>query len=143
MVSAKTEQQTLFDTAPPPWEQDEAVEQLLATVVFARGPDQPFDYLVPDSLREELEPGRRIRVPFGKSDRLVVGYCVDVQTRRVLLRNLKPVHSLIDQRTLLSPSMLRLTKWMAEYYLCSWGQVLETVVPAGVRQQAGARSRAA
>ena len=35
--------------------------------------------------------------------------------------------------------MLRLTEWMADYYLCSWGQVLEAVVPAGVRVQAGTR----
>jgi primosomal protein N' (replication factor Y) len=62
-----------------------------------------------------------------------------VQTRTVVAKNLKSVHSLIDQRTLLSAAMLRLTRWMADYYLCSWGQVLETVVPAGVRQQAGTR----
>ena len=35
--------------------------------------------------------------------------------------------------------MLRLTRWMADYYLCPWGQVLEAVVPAGVRHQAGTR----
>ena len=35
--------------------------------------------------------------------------------------------------------MLRLTQWIADYYLCDWGQVLETVVPAGVRGQAGTR----
>ena len=35
--------------------------------------------------------------------------------------------------------MLRLTEWMAEYYLCPWGQVLEAVVPGGVRGQAGTR----
>ncbi len=35
--------------------------------------------------------------------------------------------------------MLRLTAWIAAYYLCPWGQVLEAVVPAGVRGQAGTR----
>jgi primosomal protein N' (replication factor Y) len=35
--------------------------------------------------------------------------------------------------------MLRLTRWMADYYLCSWGQVLEAVAPAGVRRLAGTR----
>jgi primosomal protein N' (replication factor Y) len=35
--------------------------------------------------------------------------------------------------------MLRLTQWMADYYLCPWGQVLEAVVPAGVRGMAGTR----
>ena len=40
---------------------------------------------------------------------------------------------MLDPQPLLSPAMLRLTRWMADYYLCPWGQVLEAVVPAGVR----------
>ena len=35
--------------------------------------------------------------------------------------------------------MLRLTQWMADYYLCSWAAALEAVLPAGVRSQAGTR----
>jgi primosomal protein N' (replication factor Y) len=34
---------------------------------------------------------------------------------------------------------MRLTRWMADYYLCGWGQVLNAVVPAGARGQAGTR----
>ena len=37
--------------------------------------------------------------------------------------------------------MLRLTHWMAEYYLCPLGQVLDAVIPAGVRGQAGTREQ--
>ena len=35
--------------------------------------------------------------------------------------------------------MLRLTEWIADHYLCPLGQVLEAVVPSGVRGQAGTR----
>ena len=35
--------------------------------------------------------------------------------------------------------MLELTRWMAGYYACSWGQALDAVVPAGVKKQAGTR----
>jgi len=132
-------QPSLFDTAPPPWEVDDAGEQLVATVVFATGPEQPFDYAVPDRLSTELVPGQRLRVPFGKGDRPHVGYCVEVATRHNERRRLKQVHSIVDRRPLLSAPMLRLTRWMSEYYLSPWGQVLETVIPAGVRSQAGTR----
>ncbi len=37
--------------------------------------------------------------------------------------------------------MLRLTRWMSQYYLCPLGQVLEAVVPSGVRGQAGTREQ--
>ena len=36
-------------------------------------------------------------------------------------------------------TMLELTQWIAERYLCGWGQVLQTVVPAGVKNKAGTR----
>ena len=35
--------------------------------------------------------------------------------------------------------MLRLTRWIADYYLCDWAAVLDAVVPAGVRGEAGTR----
>ena len=43
-------QQSLFETEPPPWEVDDAAEQLVATVVLAGGPAGEFDYLVPAGL---------------------------------------------------------------------------------------------
>jgi primosomal protein N' (replication factor Y) len=138
-------QQSLFDTEPAPWELDDAATALVATVVLPGGPGGEFDYAVPDDMiggsRPEriLEPGRRVRVPLGRSNRSVVGYCVDVGMKPTGGRKLKAVAALVDRGPLLSPAMLRITRWMAEYYLCPWGQVLEAVVPAGVRHDAGGR----
>jgi primosomal protein N' (replication factor Y) len=64
---------------------------------------------------------------------------VRLEMRKAGPRTLKPLAEVIDRRTLLSASMLRLTAWIAEHYLCPLGQVLETVLPAGVRDQAGTR----
>ena len=36
-----------------------------------------------------------------------------------------------------SETLLKLTRWMADYYLCGWGQVLNIVLPAGAKKQAG------
>jgi primosomal protein N' (replication factor Y) len=138
-------QQSLFDTEPPPWEVDEAAAALVATVVLPMGPAGEFDYLVPAAMvggtrpEQTLDAGRRVRVPFGRSSRSVVGYCVDVAMKPAGGRKLKAVAAVLDRRPLLSPAMLRVTRWMADYYLCPWGQVLEAVVPAGVRHDAGGR----
>ena len=35
--------------------------------------------------------------------------------------------------------MLDLTKWIAERYLCGWGQVLNSIIPAGVKSKASER----
>ena len=132
-------QQPLFELEPAPWEMDAAQEQLVATVVFTGGLDDVFDYSVPDALRGQLEVGRRVRVPLGRANRMVTGYCVRLETRRGVTRRLKPLAEVIDQRTLLSASMLRLTEWMAEHYLCTWAEALEAVLPAGVRSKAGTK----
>jgi primosomal protein N' (replication factor Y) len=134
-----SEQQNLFACEPEPWEADDQAEQWVATVVLPTGPTQEFDYCVPDVLLSEVEPGRRVKVPLGRSNRLVLAYCVRLEFRPVGNRVLKPVGEVVDDRRLLSAAMLRLTRWISEYYLCPWGQVLETVVPAGVRTQAGTR----
>jgi primosomal protein N' (replication factor Y) len=131
-------QRQLFEVAPEPWEADDRSRQLVAAVVFPTGPAKPFDYCVPDALRENLAPGARVKAPFGPSNRLLVGYCVRIEEREVA-RRLKPLHSIIDQRSLLMPAMLQLTDWIAERYLCDWATVLEAVLPAGVRTAAGTR----
>ena len=132
-------QQSLFDRAPEPWELDEAAEQLAAEVVFAEPPHGPYDYRVPETLKGTLRAGQRVRVPLGKSGRPVVGYVTNVATKPVGTRPLKAVDAVVDAEPLLSPAMLRVTAWMADYYLCPLGQVLQAVVPAGVRGQAGTR----
>src|SRR5687767_13547533 len=139
-----SQQQSLFDTAPAPWELDDVTERLVATVVIPGGPPGELDYLAPEKLLaegmpEQLAPGKRVRVPLGRGNRTVVGYCVALTSKATGGRTLKLVLSVLDRRPLLSAAMLRLTRWMAEYYLCPWGQVLEAVVPAGVREQAGTR----
>ncbi len=52
---------------------------------------------------------------------------------------LKELSEVLDQEPLLSSKMLELTKWIAGEYLCGWGQVLQSVVPAGVKNKAGTR----
>ncbi len=133
------EQRQLFETEPEPWEADDQSQQLVASVVLSAGPTQEFDYVVPDALRDTVEPGRRVKAPFGPSNRLVVGYCVRLENRPAGRRRLKPLHSVLDRCSLLSPAMLRLTRWIADYYLCDWAAVLDAVVPAGVRGGAGTR----
>ncbi len=132
-------QKNLFDTQPEPWEEDDQSHQLVATVVFPRGVPGEYDYLIPDSMSARVAAGCRVRVPLGRGNRPREGYCVRVETKPAGRRRLKPVKDVIDQRSLLSPAMLRLTEWIARHYLCDLAQVLEAVVPAGVRAQAGTR----
>src|SRR4030095_6082818 len=49
--------------------------------------------------------------------------------------DLKELVEILDETPLLTPALLQLTRWIAEYYLCPWGQVLKAAVPEGFRVQ--------
>jgi primosomal protein N' (replication factor Y) len=139
-------QQTFFDSepiepAPPPWEIDDLKNRKIAQIAFPTGYDAVLDYLVPNFLAAQIEPGMRAMVPLGKSNRSVPGYCIGIQKFGQTEKNvkLKQVQSLLDEHRLLDDKMLELTRWISQYYLCPIGQVLEAMLPAGVRSHAGTR----
>jgi primosomal protein N' (replication factor Y) len=135
-VATRSRQPELFKTDPPP---PPTQRGLFAEVVFDRPLEHPYTYAVPDSLRAQLAVGKRVLAPFGRGDKATHGFCVGITDKAPEGRTLKSLQRVLDEEALLTPSLLRLTRWLAEYYLCGWGQVLHAVVPAGVRQQAGTR----
>ena len=138
MTEKHTSQGRLFDTAPE-WILDDARQGTVATVVLPDGVDRPLDYLVPEPLAAAVEPGRRVRVPLGRGNRERVAYCVEVRSGELPQAPLKSVIAVEDDAPLLSPRMLELTRWMADRWMARWGEVLEAVLPAGVRLRRTAR----
>ncbi|NOS99611.1 MAG: primosomal protein N' [Phycisphaerales bacterium] len=100
--------------------------------------DRLYSYVLPPALAGRIEPGQRIRVPIGKRGRLADGFCVSVD-QRSWDATLKPVHSLIDDRSFLTADLLELGSWLARYYCCPLGRTLAALVPETVRRQAGFR----
>lgn len=114
---------------------------LFADVVFDRPLDHAYTYSVPEQLRDAVAVGKRVECPFGKGDTTTPGYVIRVAGDRPV-RPVKPLFRVLDDAPLLDDHLLKLTRWMADYYLCGWGQVLHAVVPAGVRDKAGTRPTA-
>jgi len=122
---------------PPPAPPLEA--GLFADIVFDRPLDHAYSYAVPEGLSEAIAVGKRVLAPFGRGDKATVGYCVRL-SNSAPTRTVKALYRVIDNEVLLTPDLLRLTRWMADYYLCGWGQVLNAVVPAGARERSGSRT---
>ncbi len=112
---------------------------LFAEIVFDRPLDHAYTYGVPESLRKRLVIGKRVLAPLdvatGKRLAFVLGRPTDKPARQI-----KEISQVLDDEALLTANLLRLTRWLADYYLCGWGQVLNAVVPAGVKDRAGTRS---
>ncbi len=105
-----------------------------ANVAFPLSVDQVFTYGVPPQLDSVLQPGVRVLAPFRRTKH--EGVVVERLDETDLAPNLiKNVSECLDETPMFSPEMLTLTKWMADYYVCSWGVALYSAVPAAVRTQ--------
>jgi primosomal protein N' (replication factor Y) len=130
-------QTELFETDEDP---ARTVEGPFAGVVFNRPLDQVYSYRIPERLRRSVVPGQRVSVSLGRGKTPTVGYCVRVdETATLDPAKVKDVLDALDDPPLIDATMLELTRWIAGYYACGWGQALDAVVPAGVKKQAGTR----
>lgn len=139
------DQHSLFNVEPQPWQLDDQDDWLAARIAFSGAPFGPYDYSIPADLEKSVQPGVRIEVPLGRGNRKMTGYCVDVigpfheLAQSVSPQKLKPIERVIDIRPLINASLLGLANWISDYYICPVGQVIETIVPPGVRNDSGTR----
>ena len=139
------DQQSLFNTEPQPWQLDDQDDWLVARIVFSGAPYGPYDYSIPASLETSVKPGVRIEVPLGRGNRKMTGYCIDVigafheLASTVNRSRLKPIDAVVDAAPLTTGSLLGLAHWISDHYVCPLGQVIDTIIPPGVRNQSGTR----
>ena len=98
---------------------------------------RPFDYLPPAGWEESgiaaLQPGVRVRVPFGR--RVVTGYLLEVAgSSEVDPGSLKRAREILDPAPLLTPALLALCLWSAGYYHHPAGEVLNAAFPKALRE---------
>ncbi|HOK65865.1 MAG TPA: primosomal protein N' [Anaerohalosphaeraceae bacterium] len=114
---------------------------------FNTGADALFDYLLPSGLGP-VRPGQRVRVPFGRTNRLLEAFVVEVEPadagadsewQKARGFDLKTVREILDEEPLLDEQLMELARWMSAYYVCPLGQVLAAMVPAAVKKEAGVR----
>jgi len=102
-----------------------------AQVVLGLPLDKDFDYSLPPELSAAAQPGCRVKVNFrGKKETAYIIAVSDQSSFPVV----KPVISLIDDAPVISPVMLSLCKSLAEYYCCSWGEMIESALPDTLRR---------
>ena len=112
---------------------------MVARVTLEIALRKEFDYLIPAELSERVEVGTRVKVPFGR--RQVLG-CVTALAENSAHDSLKPILKIIGAQSLVTPRVLELARWIADYYCCAPETALKSVLPDAVRkEQDGWRER--
>ena len=93
---------------------------------------RPYTYSVPKALESEVSFGKRVEVNFGKN-KLYAGLIVGILSDHDAPHQLKPILSVIDSTSIINPSHLKLWSWIASYYLCTLGEVMNAAIPSGLK----------
>jgi primosomal protein N' (replication factor Y) len=93
-----------------------------------------FDYLPPaDATNNNLQPGVRISVPFGRQQ--LTGVLVELSdTSAVPANKLKHALAILDSAPPLTPVLFELAQWAANYYQYPLGEVLNSLLPQALRE---------
>lgn len=91
-----------------------------------------FTYKVPDMMAEAIRPGCRVVVPFGRT-KFYTGIVAGLTPRRPEGFETKEISQLLDSEPIVRHPQMKFWEWIADYYLCSQGEVFRAAVPAGLK----------
>ena len=107
--------------------------RVVARVTLDVAVRREFDYLVPTELESSVDEGTRVKVPFGPREVMgVVTAVLDESPHG----NLREIIKTVGGQTLVTPPILRLVRWIAEYYCCAPEVAMKAVLPDAVRKEA-------
>lgn len=93
--------------------------------------DKTFQYRVPESLRDRLEPGMCVQIPFGKGDRLIKGYVLGLgEECKFDPARTKEIAGIAEKDADATDRMVALAAWIRRNYGSTMIQALKTVLPA-------------
>lgn len=105
------------------------MEPTLANISLSLPFDRLFTYSIPQELSGTAVPGARVMVPFGQKYK--IGYIVEFP-ETTNLPSIKPIKDVLDPEPVFTEDMLKLCRWIAEYYMAPLGEVLRSATPSGL-----------
>jgi len=106
---------------------------MFAEVAIPLHVKQTFTYSLSEWLREKAQPGCRVIVPLGK--KLYTAYIVALHESldpSLADVEVKEIEELVDETPVVTPEILDLTRWIADYYIAPWGEVIKAALPSGI-----------
>lgn len=91
-----------------------------------------FTYSLPEEMAEGVQIGCRVVVPFGRK-KFYTGIVQNVHYSAPTEYEVKAVSAVLDAEPILLPKQFKFWKWLADYYLCTQGDVYKAALPSGLK----------
>lgn len=102
-----------------------------ADVILPLAVPKPYTYAVPEEFIAQVKTGVRVEVQFG-GNKLYAGLVLKVHHQTPAYR-VKTLLTVLDEEPVLNQKTLQFWQWLAEYYCCSLGEVMDAALPANLK----------
>ncbi|WP_085875943.1 primosomal protein N' [Peptoniphilus vaginalis] len=103
--------------------------------IFIENNFQKIDKLYTYIVKDDVQPGMRVLVNFGKSHRVGIVLFLHENYSGNQLEKLKEIHSVIDDEPIISEDLIKLGLWMKERYLVGYSKAFSPILPPGNLQK--------
>ncbi|MDF2613603.1 MAG: priA [Clostridia bacterium] len=95
--------------------------------------DRIFTYRIDDALREKVQVGHRVKVPFGAYNKLQIGYVIAIMNRVEQTQyEIKSIEAVVDEEPLLIAAQLDIARFLVSYYGTSFAASINVMTPPGL-----------
>ncbi|SFW69484.1 replication restart DNA helicase PriA [Sinomicrobium oceani] len=104
------------------------MQQYFVDVILPIPVEKQFTYRVSEEEFGVIQPGMRLAVPFGTS-KIYTALACTLHQNPPLLYEAKSIHEILDESPVVTAKQLQLWFWIADYYMCSPGEVFRAALP--------------
>ena len=114
-------------------------QPMYASVIVPLPIEGFFTYIVPPDMQPKVHAGSRVLVPFGERHYYTGVVCATSPVGPGTGIALKEIASVLDPEPIVRHPQIRFWEWMAQYYLCTVGEVYNAALPAGLKLESETR----
>src|ERR1700748_757581 len=107
-------------------------ETLFVEVILPLAIAKNYTYRVPFTLNNAVAVGKRVVVQFGKS-KLYTAIIASIGNQAPEKYEAKYLLDILDDRPIVIERQLQFWQWLAEYYLCNMGEVMNAALPSALK----------
>lgn len=114
------------------YQEEDERETLFVDVILPVPIPRMFTYRVPFALNDEVEVGCRVIVQFGRR-KILTGVIGNIHDQAPQKYQAKYLLELLDDTPVVQPMQIDIFQWIADYYMCTLGEVFNIAIPSGLK----------
>lgn len=105
---------------------------MYAEIIIPLALPKNYTWYIPEAMQAEIMEGMRVEVMLGANKRYA-GIVKKITLAQPAGFTPKPILALLDEEPIVYPSQLALWEWMASYYMCTEGEVMQAAIPSHLK----------